>query len=164
MTIPKIWTKPNPKLFPIPNIFDTESDTFFDTNFFWYWYRYFFRYKILRNRYQYFFSKPKFFETDTFLIPKILETNTKFFETDTFFDTKNVRNRYRYFFRYQIFPKPIPILFSIPKFSETDTIKKNQKVSKPRSFQTEMSNSASNRRILYAISFCFNPSLYQQCN
>ena len=78
-----------------------------------------------------------------FSIPKFFETNIKFFETDTFFDTKNFRNRYRYFFRYQIFPKPIPILFSIPKFSETDTdtIKKNQKVSKPRSFETEMSNS-----------------------
>ena len=74
-----------------------------------------------------------------FSIPKFFETNIKFFETDTFFDTKNFRNRYRYFFRYQIFPKPIPILFSIPKFSETDTdtikkIKKfrNREVSKPK--------------------------------
>ena len=30
-------------------------------------------------------------------------------DTDTLSDTKNFRNRYRYFFRYQNFPKPIPI-------------------------------------------------------
>jgi len=40
---------------------------------------------------------------------------------DTFFDTKILRNRYQYFFRYQNFSKPIPILFSIPIFFETDT-------------------------------------------
>ena len=78
--------------FPIPNIFDTESDTFFDTNFFP------IPIPIL-------FSIPKFYETDT----------------DTFFDTKIIRNRYRYFFRYQNISKPIPILFSIPKNFETDT-------------------------------------------
>ena len=44
-----------------------------------------------------------------FSIPKFFDTNIKFFETDTFFDTKFFRNRYRYFFRYQNFPKPIPI-------------------------------------------------------
>ena len=46
----------------------------------------------------------------------------------------------RYFFRYHKFLKPIPILFSIPKFSKTDTniikkkIKKfrNREVSKPK--------------------------------
>ena len=42
-------------------------------------------------------------------------------DTDTLSDTKNFRNRYRYFFRYQNFSKPIPILFSIPKIFETDT-------------------------------------------
>ena len=75
--------------------------------------------------------------------------NTKCFETDTdtffryqifskpipilFFDTKIFRNRYRYFFRYQNFPKPIPILFSIPIFFETDTdtFFRYQKFSKP---------------------------------
>ena len=95
--------KPNPKLFPIPNFFDTESDTFFDTNFS-------IPIPIL-------FSIPKFYETDT----------------NTFFDTKFFRNRYRYFFRYQKKSKPIPILLSIPKFFETDTdtIKKHRKVSKP---------------------------------
>ena len=30
---------------------------------------------------------------------------------NTFFDTKIFRNRYRYFFQYQFFSKPIPILF-----------------------------------------------------
>ena len=29
--IPKSWTKPNPKLFPIPNFYGTESNTFFGT-------------------------------------------------------------------------------------------------------------------------------------
>ena len=38
-----------------------------------------------------------------------------------FSDTKIFRYRIRYFFRYQNFPKPIPILFSIPKIFETDT-------------------------------------------
>ena len=101
-----------------------------------------FQYKIFRNRYRYFlweqnFSKPI---PILFSIPKFFET-----DTDTFFDTNFFRNRYRYFFRYQIFSKPIPILFSIPKIFETDTdtIKKNGKVSKPRSFETEMSHSAS---------------------
>ena len=61
VTKPKIWTKPNPKLFS-------------DTNFFRYRYRYFFRYqnfskpnpifffdaKIFRNRYRYFFYTTKF--------------------------------------------------------------------------------------------------------
>ena len=57
----------------------------------------------------------------------------------------------RYFFRYHKFLKPIPILFSIPKFSKTDTniIKKNQKVSKPRSFETKMPNSVSDALFIY---------------
>ena len=34
--------------------------------------------------------------------------------------TRNVeRYRYRYFFRYQIFSIPIPVLFSVPNFSDT---------------------------------------------
>jgi len=37
------------------------------------------------------------------------------------FQYKNFRNRYQYFFRYQFFSKPIPILFSVPNFFETDT-------------------------------------------
>ena len=82
VTIPKIWTKPNPNLFfryqifLIPNLI-----LFLIPNNFWY-------------RIQYFFSIPNFSNT----------------ESDTFFDTKFFRYRIRYFFRYQIFsiPNPIP--------------------------------------------------------
>ena len=52
-------------------------------------------------------------------------------ESETFFDTKFFRYRIRYFFRYQIFSIPNP---KPPK---------NGKVSKLRSFETEMSHSAS---------------------
>ena len=85
--------------------------------------------------------------------PKKIERGQKqklqyqfFFETDTdtFIGTKFFRNWYWYFFRYQRFFKPIPILFPIPKYFETDTIK-NGKVSKLRSFETEMSHSANNQ-------------------
>ena len=108
----------NRNFFPIPKFFDTESDTFFDT-------------KIFRNRYRYFFRYQKFSKP----IPIL------------FFDTNFFWNQYRYFFRYQQFSKPIPILFwyqfflkpipvlfSIPNISEidTDTVKTNGKVSKPK--------------------------------
>ena len=61
--------------------------------------------------------------------------------------TKIFQNRYRFFVQYQNFLKPIPILFLIPKFSETDTdtffdtknfwnqyryFFRNQKISKPK--------------------------------
>ena len=49
-------------------------------------------------------------------MPKNSET-----DTNTFSDNKFFRNWYRYFFRYQIFSKPIPILCPIPNFFETDT-------------------------------------------
>ena len=71
VTIPKIWTKPNPKLFPIPNfsdtesdtfsiskIYDTESDTFFNTKFF--------RYRIRNHQ-----KKLKSFETEKFRNPNV---------------------------------------------------------------------------------------------
>ena len=89
-----VWRNPKSErnrirnFFPIPIFFDTESDTFFDTKFFP------IPIPIL-------FSIPNFFETDT----------------DTFFDTKKNRNRYQYFYRYQNFSKPIPILSkNIEKF------------------------------------------------
>ena len=68
------------------------------------------------------------------------------------FQYKNLRNRYQYFFRYQFFSKPIPILFSIPKKfkTDTDTIKTIGKVSKPRSFETEMSHSVAQLRGWYS--------------
>ena len=53
----------------------------------------------------------------------------------------------RLFFRYQIFRNRYRDFFSDTKFSETDTetLKKLAKVSKPRSFETEMSISVSNQ-------------------
>ena len=60
-------------------------------------------------------------------------------ESKTFSDTKFVRYRIRYFFLYQIFTKPNPILFTIPNLfdTESETIQKiekfrNQEVSKPK--------------------------------
>ena len=69
------------------NLNETETETFF-------------RYQNFSIPNPILFSIPKFSETDT----------------DTFFDTKNFRNRYRYFFRNLFFPKPIPILITIPFF------------------------------------------------
>ena len=69
---------------------------------------------------------PNFFETDseTFSILKFSET-----DSETFFGTKFFRYRFRDFFRYQIFSRPVPGLFSVPNFSDTgsDTIKKRDK-------------------------------------
>ena len=73
---------------------------------------------------------PKWYESETVCgeTPNLNETESK-----TFSDTKFFRYRIRYFFRYQFFSnndpffrykfclKPIPILFPIPKFSETNT-------------------------------------------
>ena len=118
LPLTSVWRNPKSErnrirnFFPIPNFFDTESDTFSDTDFFP------IPIPIL-------FSIPKFYETDT----------------NTFFDTKIFRNRYRYFFHYQFFSKPIPILFLKPKIFETDTIPTIGIVSKPRSLETEMSHS-----------------------
>ena len=64
---PKIWAKPNPKLFS-------------DTNFFQYRIRYFFLYQFFSKQILILLSIPKIFETDTY----------------TFFDTISFRNRYRY--------------------------------------------------------------------
>ena len=89
-----VWRNPKSErnrirnFFPRPNFFDTESNTFSDTDFFP------IPIPIL-------FSIPKFYETDT----------------NTFFDTKIFRNQYRYFFRYQFFSKPIPILFLKPNLN-----------------------------------------------
>ena len=94
-----------------------------------------FRDQIFRNRDRDFFPRPNFFET----------------ETETFFRNQIFRNRNRDFFprpnsfeteTETFFPKPNfpkPRLFSETKFSETETLKDLAKVSKPRSFETEMS-------------------------
>ena len=47
--------------------------------------------------------------------------NLKETESETFFQTKYFRYRIRYFFRYQIFLIPNPILFSIPNISDTES-------------------------------------------
>ena len=85
---------------------------------------------------------------------KILtETDTKTFfryqifrnRTVTFFPRPNsLKPKPRLFFRDQNFPNQNRDFFLETKFSETDTetLKKLAKVSKPRSFETEMSISA----------------------
>ena len=49
------------------------------------------------------------------------EVHIYFFDTgcETFFGTKFFRDRFRDFFRYQIFSRPVPGLFSVPNFFET---------------------------------------------
>ena len=62
-------------------------------------------------------------------------------DTETFFPIPNFPKPIpRLFFRYQIFRNRYRDFFSE---SETETLKKLAKVSKPRSFETEMSISAS---------------------
>ena len=81
VTKPKIWAKPNPKLFS-------------DTNFFRYRIRYFFRYQFFFDTDTDTFFDTKFFPKPIpilLAIPKNFET-----DTDTFVDTKNFRNRHRY--------------------------------------------------------------------
>ena len=98
------FTKPIPILFSIPKIFETDTDTFFDTKIFRNRYRYFFRYQ--------FFSKPI---PILFSIPNFFETNT-----DTFFDTKNFR-------------KPIPIPSTkMEKFRNREVSKPNCHTLSPR--------------------------------
>ena len=97
--------------------FETDTDTFFDTEIFRNRYRYFFRYQFFSKPIPILFSIPNFFETDT----------------DTFFDTKFFRNQYRYFFRYQNFSKPIPIPSKkMDKF-------RNREVSKPKCHTLQLS-------------------------
>ena len=83
----------HPRLFLIPNISDTESDTFFDTNLF--------RYRI-----RYFFSIPNFFDTESDTIQKIGKVSKPIPIPIPNF-TKHVSNRqiqdfFDNFFRYQI--------------------------------------------------------------
>ena len=49
------------------------------------------------------------------------EVHIYFFDAgcETFFGTKFFRDRFRDFFRYQIFSRPVPGLFSVPNFFET---------------------------------------------
>ena len=84
--------------------------------------RLFFRNQIFRNRNRDFFPKPNFFETET----ETFFQKPNFPKPKLFSETKFFRNQNRDF-------------FSETKFSETKTLKDLAKVSKPRSFETEMS-------------------------
>ena len=117
VTLPKIWKKPNPKLFSdtkffrhrihyflIPNFFYTESDTFFfKLNFL------ILNPKPIKNGKV---SKPRSFKTET--LPKITQIwtklNPKLFRIPNFFDTESDT-------------------FSITNFfdTESETIHKNEK-------------------------------------
>ena len=117
VTLPKIWKKPNPKLFSdtkffrhrihyflIPNFFYTESDTFFSKlNFL------ILNPKPIKNGKV---SKPRSFKTET--LPKITQIwtklNPKLFRIPNFFDTESDT-------------------FSITNFFDTEfeTIHKNEK-------------------------------------
>ena len=112
---------------------DTNSDTFLKQNFIlnliFFWYR--IRYHLKNGK----VLKSRSFETET--SPKMPQIWTK--PNRNIFPYRN-----RYFFLYQIFLIPNPILFSIPNFicTESETIKKiekfqNREVLKPRSFETE---------------------------
>ena len=95
-----------------------------------------FRDQIFRNRDRDFFPRPNFFETETetfFPKPNFPKPKPRLFS-----ETKFFRNRNRDF-------------FSETKFSETETLKDLAKVSKPRSFETEMSISGGDT--LYAAVF-----------
>merc|ERR1711894_42588 len=95
-----------PRLFSVPNFFETGSDTIQksakipgtgrdrDPNQHKYSEKF-------QDWLRYFFSVPIFFESDS----------------ETFFGTKFFRDRFRDFFRYQFFSRPVPRLFSVPIFS-----------------------------------------------
>ena len=59
------FSKPIPILLSIPKIFETDTDTFFDTKIFRNRYRYFFRYQIFSKPIPVLFSIPNISETDT---------------------------------------------------------------------------------------------------
>ena len=96
----QIFPIPIPRLFPISNLIDTGSETFF-------------RYQIFPIPVS---VPPKFKipDTGTFTIPVsvINLQNSYIFATKISSGTKFFRYRFRSFFRYQIFPVPVPILFS----------------------------------------------------
>ena len=135
VTRPKIWTIPIPRLFfgtkffrdrfrdffryqnfsrPIPRLFsvliffETDSETFFGTKFF-------------RDRFRYHPKKCKNPGNGTRPGPKSTQIIWKISRLVPifFFGTKFFRDRFRDFFRYLIFPRPVPRLFSVPIFFET---------------------------------------------
>ena len=113
-TISRLW----PQLGPSPKFGTSLRALFLLFGFF------LFRDQIFRNRDRDFFPRPNFFETETetfFPKPNFPKPKPRLFSETNFF-----RNRNRDF-------------FSETKFSETEILKDLTKVSKPRSFETEMS-------------------------
>ena len=147
------FPKPIPILLSIPKIFETDTDTFFDT-------------KIFRNRYRYFFRDQIFFETDTDTIKKhgkVSKPNLKLFRSkfgvqNREKEAKNKKLQYQFLSKQILLSIPIFFetdtdTFPIPIFFKSDSIKINGKVLKQRSFETEMSHSAG--IIINIISYLF---------
>ena len=90
------------------NLNDTDSETFFGTKFF-------------RDRFRYHPKKCKNPGNGTRPGPKSTQIIWKISRLVPifFFGTKFFRDRFRDFFRYLIFPRPVPRLFSVPIFFET---------------------------------------------
>ena len=104
----QIFSRPIPRLFSVPKFFETDSETFFGTHFF-------------RDRFRDFFRYQFFFETGSDTIKKLQKSRERD-ETGTQINTnilKNFETGFDIFFRYQNFSRPIPRLFSVPKFFET---------------------------------------------
>ena len=134
--------------FSVPNFFETDSETFFGTKIFQDRFRDFFRYQNFSRPIPRLFSVLIFFETDseTFFGTKFFRDRFRYHPKKCknpgngtrpgpkstqiiwkisrlvpifFFGTKFFRDRFRDFFRYLIFPRPVPRLFSVPIFFET---------------------------------------------
>ena len=82
VTIPKICTKPNPKLFSIPKFSDTESNTFADNKYFQYRIRYFFRDQIFVIPNPKPSKNEKSFETEKFRNRNITQNTQNLNETE----------------------------------------------------------------------------------
>ena len=124
VTVPKMLNDTDTDtFFPVPNIFDTGTGTFFDTEFFRYRLRDFYPIPNFTDtssktflQYQIFpipHEKRKISGTDTYTVPVpiINLQNSKKIPVPNSSDTGSET-----FFRYQIFPIPVPILFSGTKF------------------------------------------------
>ena len=123
VTRPKIWTIPIPRLFSVPNFLETDSETFFGTKIFRDRFRDFFRYSFFSRPIPRLFSVPNFFETGSGTIQKSAKIPGTGRDRDP--NQHKCSEKFwdwlRYFFLYQFFSRPIPILFSVPNFFETDS-------------------------------------------
>ena len=96
--------KPNQKLFPIPNFFDTESDTFSDTKFLRYRNRYFFRYQNFSIPNPKPPKKLKSFETEKFRNRNVTQNTPNLNKTES--ETTQKMEKFRN--REVLKPKPHP--------------------------------------------------------